>query len=110
MVVATLVEALVLGRPEVRFSLRSDVRRTPALPAAADLEERIAQVHGLSLARSLIALADPVVWGFVSPLAVNGRVVEADSFAPAGTTHSTKAWPQRPRPDTASSRLRKVRS
>src|SRR5215218_1479041 len=95
MVVATLVEALVLGRPEVRFSLRSDVRRTPALPAAADLEERIAQVHGLSLARSLIALADPVVWGFVSPLAVsfptrrylhvavNGRVVEADSFAPA---------------------------
>jgi DNA mismatch repair protein MutL len=45
--------------------------------------------------RSLVALEDPVVWGFVSPLAisfptrrylhvaVNGRVVEADSFAPA---------------------------
>src|SRR5215207_4968731 len=48
-----------------------------------------------SLALSLVALEDPVVWGFVSPLAVsfptrrylhvavNGRVVEADSFAPA---------------------------
>ena len=94
--VATVVEALALSRPEVGFSLRSDGRRTTlALPAAADLRERIAQVHGLSLARSLIALADPVIWGFVSPLAVsfptrrylhvavNGRVVEADSFAPA---------------------------
>jgi DNA mismatch repair protein MutL len=52
-------------------------------------------MHGLTLARSLIALEDPVVWGFVSPLAVsfptrrylhvavNGRVVEPDSFAPA---------------------------
>ena len=52
-------------------------------------------MHGLSLARSLIALEDQVIWGFVSPLAVsfptrrylhvavNGRVVEADSFAPA---------------------------
>ena len=65
------------------------------LPAAADLRERISQVHGLSLARDLLALEDPVLWGFVSPLAVsfptrrylhvavNGRVVEADSFAPA---------------------------
>jgi DNA mismatch repair protein MutL len=93
--VATVVEALALSRPDVAFSLRSDGRRTLALPAAADLRERIAQVHGLSLARSLIALADPLLWGFVSPLAVsfptrrylhvavNGRVVEADSFAPA---------------------------
>ena len=93
---ATVVEALALSRPEVAFSLRSEGRRTLALPAAADLRERIAQVHGLSLARSLIALlADPLLWGFVSPLAVsfptrrylhvavNGRVVEADSFAPA---------------------------
>jgi len=79
----------------VGFSLRSDGRRVLALPAAADLRERISQAHGLSLARGLIALEDPVVWGFVSPLAVsfptrrylhvavNGRVVEADSFAPA---------------------------
>ena len=93
--VATVVEALALSRPDVGFSLRSDGRRTLALPAAADLRERIAQAHGLSLARTLIALADPVVWGYVSPLAVsfptrrylhvavNGRVVEADSFAPA---------------------------
>jgi DNA mismatch repair protein MutL len=94
--VATVVEALALSHPDVGFSLRSDGRRTTlALPAAADLRERIAQVHGLSLARSLIALEDPVLWGFVSPLAVsfptrrylhvavNGRVVEADSFAPA---------------------------
>ena len=93
--VATVVEALALSRPEVGFYLRSDGRRSVALPASADLRERIAQVHGLSLARSLVALEDPVVWGFVSPLAVsfptrrylhvavNGRVVEADSFAPA---------------------------
>jgi hypothetical protein len=52
-------------------------------------------VHGLALARSLVALEDPVVWGFVSPIsvsfptrrythvAVNGRVVNTDSFAPA---------------------------
>ena len=65
------------------------------MPAAADLRERISQVHGLALARTLVALDDPVVWGFVSPIsvsfptrrythvAVNGRVVEADSFAPA---------------------------
>jgi DNA mismatch repair protein MutL len=93
--VATVVESLALSRPEVGFFLRSDGRRSLALPAAADLRERISQVHGLSLARSLVALEDPVVWGFVSPLAisfptrrylhvaVNGRVVEADSFAPA---------------------------
>ena len=42
-----------------------------ALPAAADLRERISQVHGLALARSLVALEDPVVWGFVSPLSVS---------------------------------------
>ena len=93
--VATVVESLALSRPEVGFFLRSDGRRSLAFPAAADLRERISQVHGLSLARSLVALEDPVVWGFVSPLAVsfptrrylhvavNGRVVEADSFAPA---------------------------
>jgi DNA mismatch repair protein MutL len=93
--VATVVESLALSHPEVGFFLRSDGRRSLALPAAADLRERISQVHGLSLARSLVALEDPVVWGFVSPLAisfptrrylhvaVNGRVVEADSFAPA---------------------------
>ena len=93
--VATVVESLALSRPEVGFFLRSDGRRSLALPEAADLRERIAQVHGLSLARTLVALEDPVVWGFVSPLAVsfptrrylhvavNGRVVEADSFAPA---------------------------
>jgi DNA mismatch repair protein MutL len=93
--VATVVESLALSRPEVGFFLRSDGRRSLAFPAAADLRERISQVHGLSLARNLLALEDPVVWGFVSPLAVsfptrrylhvavNGRVVEADSFAPA---------------------------
>src|SRR5215218_9327621 len=93
--VATVVESLALSRPEVGFFLRSDGRRSLAFPAAADLRVRISQVHGLSLARSLVALEDPVVWGFVSPLAVsfptrrylhvavNGRVVEADSFAPA---------------------------
>jgi DNA mismatch repair protein MutL len=93
--VATVVEALALSRPEVGFYLRSDGRRSLALPAASDLRERVAQVHDLTLARSLIALEDPVIWGFVSPLAVsfptrrylhvavNGRVVEADSFAPA---------------------------
>ena len=93
--VAAVVEALALSRPEVGFFLRSDGRRALVLPMASDLRERISQVHGLPLARSLIALEDPVVWGFVSPLAVsfptrrylhvavNGRVVEADSFAPA---------------------------
>jgi DNA mismatch repair protein MutL len=90
-----VVESLALSRPEVGFFLRSDGRRSLAFPAAADLRERISQIHGLSLARTLVALEDPVVWGFVSPLAisfptrrylhvaVNGRVVEADSFAPA---------------------------
>jgi DNA mismatch repair protein MutL len=90
-----VVESLALSRPEVGFFLRSDGRRALALPASADLRERISQIHGLSLARSLVALEDPVLWGFVSPLAVsfptrrylhvavNGRVVEADSFAPA---------------------------
>jgi DNA mismatch repair protein MutL len=93
--VSTVVESLGLGRPDVGFSLRSEGRGVLALPAAADLRERVAQVHGLTLARSLVALEDPVVWGLVSPLAVsfptrrythvavNGRVVEADSFAPA---------------------------
>lgn len=91
----SVVEALALSRPEVGFFLRSDGRRVTALPAAADLRERISQVHGLSLARSLVTLDDPLVWGFVSPLAVsfptrrylhvavNGRVVDTDSFAPA---------------------------
>jgi DNA mismatch repair protein MutL len=93
--VATVVQALALGRPDVGFFLRSDGRGVLALPAAVDLRERVAQVHGLSLARSLVALEDPIVWGLVSPLevsfptrrhlhvAVNGRVVDTDSFAPA---------------------------
>ena len=95
--VATVVEALALTRPGAGFFLRADGRGLLALPAAADLRERVAQVHGLSLARSLVPL-DEVggpVWGFVSPLsvsfptrrylhvAVNGRVVDTDSFAPA---------------------------
>jgi DNA mismatch repair protein MutL len=69
--VATVVESLALSRPETGFFLRSDGRRSLALPAASDLRERISQVHGLSLARSLVALEDPVVWGFVSPLAMS---------------------------------------
>jgi DNA mismatch repair protein MutL len=93
--VSTAVESLALSRPGVGFSLRSEGRGVLALPAAADLRERISQVHGLALARSLLALEDPVVWGFVSPIsvsfptrrythvAVNGRVVDTDSFAPA---------------------------
>ncbi|QIN81350.1 DNA mismatch repair endonuclease MutL [Rubrobacter tropicus] len=93
--VATVVQALALGRPDVGFFLRSDGRGVLALPAAADLRERVAQVHGLSLARGLVTLEDPVVWGLVSPLevsfptrrhlhvCVNGRVVDTDSFAPA---------------------------
>jgi DNA mismatch repair protein MutL len=93
--VATVVQSLALSRPGVGFYLRSDGRSVVALPAAADLRERISQVHGLPLARSLIALEDPVMWGFVSPLsvsfptrryvhvAVNGRVVDTESFAPA---------------------------
>ncbi|HEX2728170.1 MAG TPA: DNA mismatch repair endonuclease MutL, partial [Rubrobacteraceae bacterium] len=93
--VAAVVQALAPSRPEVGFFLRSDERRVMALPAAADLRERISQIHGLSMARSLVALEDQLVWGFVSPLsvsfptrrylhvAVNGRVVDTDSFAPA---------------------------
>ena len=93
--VISVVQSLALSRPEVGFYLRSDGRKVLALPAAADLRERLAQVHGLSLARALIPLEDPLVWGFVSPLslsfptrrylhvAVNGRVVDTDSFAPA---------------------------
>ena len=93
--VTTVVASLALSRPEVGFSLRSDGRGVLALPAAADLRERISQIHGLALARSLVPLQDETVWGFVSPLsvsfptrrylhvAVNGRVVEHDSFAPA---------------------------
>jgi DNA mismatch repair protein MutL len=95
--VATGVEALALSRPEVGFFLKADGRGLLALPASADLRERVAQVHGLALARSLVSLdeAGGPVWGFVSPLsvsfptrrylhvAVNGRVVDTDSFAPA---------------------------
>ncbi|MGF1470640.1 MAG: DNA mismatch repair endonuclease MutL [Rubrobacteraceae bacterium] len=93
--VASVVRSLALSRPEVGFYLSSDGRKVLALPAAAELRERIAQVHGLPLARSLVALEDSLVWGFVSPLAVsyptrrylhvavNDRVVDADSFAPA---------------------------
>jgi DNA mismatch repair protein MutL len=93
--VSAVVESLALSRPGVGFSLRSEGRGVLVLPAAADLRERISQVHGLALARTLVALDDPVVWGFVSPIsvsfptrrythvAVNGRVVEADSFGPA---------------------------
>lgn len=93
--VNVVVQSLALSRPEVGFYLRSDGRKMLALPAAADLRERLSQVHGISLARSLVALEDPLLWGFVSPLsvsfptrrylhvAVNGRVVDTDSFAPA---------------------------
>jgi DNA mismatch repair protein MutL len=93
--VASVVSSLALGRPEVGFFLSVDGRGTLALPAAGDLRERISQIHGLPLAKSLIPLEDEVVWGFVSPaslgfptrrhfhVAVNGRVVEGDSFAPA---------------------------
>lgn len=92
---ATVVQSLALSRPDVGFFLRSDGRGVLAVPAAADLRERVSQVHGLSLARGLVALEDPIVWGLVSPLemsfptrrylhvAVNGRVVDTDSFAPA---------------------------
>ncbi|MGB3635466.1 MAG: DNA mismatch repair endonuclease MutL [Rubrobacteraceae bacterium] len=93
--VASVVQSLALSRPEVGFYLRSERSKVLALPAAADLRERLSQVHGLSLARTLIPLQDPLVWGFVSPLAVsfptrrylhvavNSRVVDTDSFAPA---------------------------
>ncbi len=93
--VTSVVQSISLSRPEVGFWLRTDGRKALVLPAAADLRERLAQVYGLPLARSLIPLEDPLVWGFVSPLtvsfptrrylhvAVNGRVVDTDSFAPA---------------------------
>ncbi len=93
--VVIVVSSLALSRPEVGFFLRVDRRGVLTLPTAADLRERISQVHGLALARSLVPLGDEAVWGFVSPLsvsfptrrylhvAVNGRIVEHDSFAPA---------------------------
>ena len=94
--VVTVVEALALSRPQMGFFLRSDGRGLLTLPAAADLKERVAQVHGLTLARSLVSLDDDgPVWGFVSPISVsfptrrylhvtvNGRVVDTDSFTPA---------------------------
>ncbi len=93
--VSHVVESLALSCPQVGFFLPSEGRGVLRLPAAADLRERISQVHGLSLARSLLAPEDPFVWGFVSPLAVsfptrrhlhvavNGRVVDTESFAPA---------------------------
>jgi DNA mismatch repair protein MutL len=94
--VATVVESLALSRPHVGFFLRVDGRGFLTLPAAANLRERVAQVHGLVLARSLVSLYDGgPVWGLVSPLSVsfptrrylhvtvNGRVVDTDSFAPA---------------------------
>ena len=91
--VTSVIQALALCRPGAGFYLKCDGRRVISLPNAADLRERISQVHGLPLARSLIPLDDPVVWGFVSPISVsfptrrylhvtvNGRVVEPDSFA-----------------------------
>ena len=94
--VATVVEALALSRPEAGFFLRAAGRGLLALPPAANLRERVAQAHGLSLARSLVSLDDGgPVWGLVSPLpvsfptqrylhvAVNGQVVDTDSFTPA---------------------------
>ncbi len=93
--VAVVVASLALSRPEVGFFLHSDGRGVLSLPASADLRERVARVHGLSLARSLVALEDPLVWGLISPLsasfptrrylhvAVNGRVVDTETFAPA---------------------------
>ena len=93
--VTSVVQSLALSRPEVGFYLSSDNRKMLALPVAVDLRERLSQVHGLPLARVLIPLDDPLVWGFVSPIAVsfptrrylhvavNGRVVDTDSFAPA---------------------------
>ena len=46
-----VVESLALSRPQVGFFLRADGRGLLALPAAVDLRERVAQVHGLALAR-----------------------------------------------------------
>lgn len=94
--VISVVHGLALGRPDVGFSLAVDGRSMVALPSADDLRERVAQVHGLSLAKALIPLCDDgLVSGLVSPLhvsfptrrhlhvTVNSRVVEPDSFAPA---------------------------
>ena len=93
--VARAVEALALSRPEVGFFLRAEGRPALSLPPAAGLRERVAQVHGLALAETLLPLSDPAVRGLVSPLSasfptrrylhvtVNGRVVDPDSFAPA---------------------------
>ena len=96
--VALVVQSLALSRPEAGFWLRSDGRGVLALPPATSAEplrERVAQVHGLPLARALIELDDPVVGGLVSPLSqgfptrrylhatVNGRRVDTDAFAPA---------------------------
>ncbi len=97
--VITVIESLALSRPQVGFFLRADGRGLLVLPAAADLRERIAQVHGLQLAQTLVPLdqggGGAPVWGFASPIsvsfptrrylhvAVNGRVVDTDSFAPA---------------------------
>lgn len=98
--VALVVQSLALSRPEVGFWLRSDGRGVLALPRARGageeaLRERVAQVHGLPLARSLVPLGDPVVGGLISPLShsfptrrylhvtVNGRRVDVDTFAPA---------------------------
>ena len=96
--VALVVQSLALSRPEAGFWLRSDGRGVLALPPATSeepLRERIAQIHGLPLARALIELDDPVVGGLVSPLSqgfptrrylhatVNGRRVDTDAFAPA---------------------------
>jgi DNA mismatch repair protein MutL len=95
--VVTVVESLALSRPGVGFFLRADGRSLLTLPAVGNLRERIAQVHGLQLAHSLVPLdeEDDLVWGFVSPFSVsfptrryvhvtvNGRVVDTDSFAPA---------------------------
>lgn len=98
--VALTVQSLALSRPEVGFWLRSDGWGVLALPPARGegveaLRERIAQVHGLPLARVLIPLDDPVVGGLISPLSqsfptrrylhvtVNERRIDADAFAPA---------------------------
>ena len=81
---ATVVQALALGRPDVGFFLCSDGRGALALPAAADLRERVSQVHGLSLARGLVS---PQEMSFPTRrylhVAVSGRVVDTDFFVPA---------------------------
>jgi DNA mismatch repair protein MutL len=109
--VALVVQSLALSRPEVGFWLRSDGRGVLALPPARGegvegLRERVAQVHGLPLARALIPLDDPVVGGLVSPLShsfptrrylhvtVNGRRVNADVFAPAVTAPTPTCCPR----------------